>query len=271
MRPYAGFRWLAGNWSALEARRLRYTRSSAFFWTRNVNHRLAAAVTMALLPTRVTPNTVSLIALLCYAPVVVYISRMQLPASGYSSALVFICLQLAFTLDCTDGQLARARGQVSALGGWLDRVFDFIGHAALLTSLAVLLARALKLDGTFMALFTGYLVGAHLSQMFASFYRTALMGSESATGGDPPLLIRMMFRVMQVTDYGLFLLLVSVLLLVPVALLVMLFVYATLVSGMLLSQLVLNVRWQGGKRVVVAAAPGVEDQLAYLDGRRPNC
>lgn len=97
------------------------------------------------------------------------------------------------------------------------------------------------------------------------------MGSESATGGDPPLLIRMMFRVMQVTDYGLFLLLVSVLLLVPVALLVMLFVYATLVSGMLLSQLVLNVRWQGGKRVVVAAAPGVEDQLAYLDGRRPNC
>jgi hypothetical protein len=35
-----------------------------------------------------------------------------------------VLLQLSFTLDCVDGQLARYTGASSAFGGWLDAVFD---------------------------------------------------------------------------------------------------------------------------------------------------
>src|SRR2546430_5933024 len=38
--------------------------------------------------------------------------------------------QVAFCLDCADGQLARARGTSNAFGALLDQVSDFVGHVA---------------------------------------------------------------------------------------------------------------------------------------------
>ena len=35
-----------------------------------------------------------------------------------------VLLQLAFTFDCVDGQLARYTRQFSKLGAWLDSIFD---------------------------------------------------------------------------------------------------------------------------------------------------
>lgn len=47
-------------------------------------------------------------------------------ATGSRPGLVAgaLLLQVAFLLDCVDGQLARYTGRFSALGAWLDGVFD---------------------------------------------------------------------------------------------------------------------------------------------------
>jgi Family of unknown function (DUF5941)/CDP-alcohol phosphatidyltransferase len=47
-------------------------------------------------------------------------------AFGTRAALISgaVLLQVAFTADCVDGQLARYSRQFSKLGGWLDAVFD---------------------------------------------------------------------------------------------------------------------------------------------------
>jgi len=53
-----------------------------------------------------------------------------------------ILLQLAFGLDCADGQLARLTGTFSALGGWLDAMFDRLKEYAVYAGLAVGAARS---------------------------------------------------------------------------------------------------------------------------------
>jgi phosphatidylglycerophosphate synthase len=51
-------------------------------------------------------------------------------------------LLLSYTMDCADGQLARATGRSSAMGGWLDVTVDAVVVAVLSTSLAAALARS---------------------------------------------------------------------------------------------------------------------------------
>jgi phosphatidylglycerophosphate synthase len=232
----------ARGWDLIEAMRLRNTRSNAFFWTRNVNHRIGAGLSVLLLETRVSPNAVSVVSVLMYAPLALYVGSLQPPAGPLSGILFFVWLQIAYTLDCTDGQLARARGQSSPFGGWLDRVFDFCGHTVLVTALLLYTVRALHLDSGAAVLLTGYVLGAHLTQMFASFYRTAVIGTVPAAGSKPPRLLRWALAGMQLTDYGIFILAVALTLAFPIALAAILLAYATLAVLMLLGQLALNWR-----------------------------
>ena len=213
-------------WYLIEARRLQTTVSNAFFWTRNVNHRIGAGLSVLLLETRVSPNAVSVVSVLMYAPLALYVGSLHPPAGLLSGLLLFLWLQVAYTLDCTDGQLARARGQSSPFGGWLDRVFDFCGHTALVTALLLYTVRALHFEATTSVLFTGYVLGAHLTQMFASFYRTAVIGTVPAAGSNPRPLLRWLMAGMQITDYGIFILAVALTLAFPVALAVVLLAYA---------------------------------------------
>jgi phosphatidylglycerophosphate synthase len=232
----------ARGWDLIEAMRLRNTRSNAFFWTRNVNHRIGAGLSVLLLETRVSPNAVSVVSVLMYAPLALYVGSLHPPAGLLSGLLLFFWLQVAYTLDCTDGQLARARGQSSPFGGWLDRTFDFCGHTALVTALLLYTVRALHLEATTSVLFTGYVLGAHLTQMFASFYRTAVIGTVPAAGSSPGPLLSWLMAGMQITDYGIFILAVALTLAFPFALAVVLLAYATLAVLMLLGQLALNWR-----------------------------
>ncbi|RTI07705.1 CDP-alcohol phosphatidyltransferase, partial [Thermus scotoductus] len=48
-----------------------------------------------------------------------------------------LLLQLKTVLDNADGQLARLRGEVSALGRYLDTEMDFLGNLALFVALAL--------------------------------------------------------------------------------------------------------------------------------------
>jgi phosphatidylglycerophosphate synthase len=59
---------------------------------------------------------------------------------GYVTGAVL--LQASFGLDCADGQLARFTGAFSALGGWLDAMFDRLKEYAVYVGLAVGSARS---------------------------------------------------------------------------------------------------------------------------------
>jgi hypothetical protein len=65
-------------------------------------------------------------------------------ATGHRPGLVAgaILLQIAFTLDCVDGQLARYSRQFSKLGAWLDSVFDRTKEYLVFAGLAIGASRA---------------------------------------------------------------------------------------------------------------------------------
>jgi phosphatidylglycerophosphate synthase len=233
-------------WAQVEINRRRHTRATALFWTHNINHRLGAALAIRLRDSRVTPNLVSVISVVLYLPASVYVLTLRAPVSPLSAVAVFVIVQLAYTLDCTDGLLARLRGQASAFGGWLDRVFDFCGHVILITSLLVFTVRSLNLDAAYAALITGLVLGTHLTQMFASFYRTALLGSAAAERAAGSSLVALARPVTQLTDYGLVVLVFSAALLFPPALLAAMVAYSALLLGMLAAQVALN--WPAGAR-----------------------
>lgn len=233
-------------WTQVEISRRRHTRATALFWTHNVNHRLGAALALRLRDSRVTPNLVSVVSVLLYLPVSVYVLTLRAPVGPVSAVAVFVTVQLAYTLDCTDGLLARLRGQASAFGSWLDRVFDFCGHVILITSLLVFAVRSLSLDSTYAALITGLVLGTHLTQMFASFYRTAVLGPLASERAASSSLLAVARPFTQLTDYGLVVLVFSAALLFPSALLVAMVAYSALLLGMLVAQVALN--WPAGVR-----------------------
>ena len=84
-----------------------------------------------------TPNAVTLLSML------LGLGTAALFATGQRWGLISgaVALQLAFTFDCVDGQLARYTRQFSPFGAWLDAVFDrgkeYLAYAALAVGAAV--------------------------------------------------------------------------------------------------------------------------------------
>jgi phosphatidylglycerophosphate synthase len=89
-----------------------------------------------------------------------------------------VALQVAFTADCVDGQLARYARRFSALGAWLDSVFDRVKEYA------VYAGRALGAGGAWV------LAGAALAlQTFRHFVEFSYAAASAPTGAaaQPPL------------------------------------------------------------------------------------
>jgi hypothetical protein len=80
-----------------------------------------------------TPNQVTVVSLL-----VGVIAAMCFALGSFGWLVAgSLLLQLAFTLDCVDGQLARYTRNFSAFGAWLDAVFDRAKEAAVYGGLAM--------------------------------------------------------------------------------------------------------------------------------------
>lgn len=98
---------------------------------------LAAVFVWLLFYIPVTPNQITFLSLF----VALLADAALLFCPGYtglwSAALL---LYLAFVLDCTDGQLARLRGQTSSVGSYLDFLMDEIKAVALIAAVAGRLA-----------------------------------------------------------------------------------------------------------------------------------
>ena len=95
----------------------RCRRRSDYILTAIVINELSLFLTWIFCKTSITPNQVTLLSLACGL------------LSGIFYAFGFFCsgsffLFIAHTLDCTDGNLARAKQQFSQLGKWLDMVVD---------------------------------------------------------------------------------------------------------------------------------------------------
>jgi phosphatidylglycerophosphate synthase len=95
--------------------------------------RLSPYLTRALLPTRVSPNEVTGMMSVVGLGAAALLSLTSLLAA--LGAVLLIQLQLL--LDCSDGELARVRGQSSPAGIYLDRIGHYLTEAALPIGLGI--------------------------------------------------------------------------------------------------------------------------------------
>jgi phosphatidylglycerophosphate synthase len=123
---------------AAEAERLLYAQirksvDGDGFVAHHVIRPLTRPLTRVLLGTRVSPNQVTVLALLCAVAAAV------LAAAGglRNAALAGLLYWIGNALDCVDGDIARLRLQSSKLGEWLDSMTDEISTFSLLAGLGV--------------------------------------------------------------------------------------------------------------------------------------
>lgn len=96
-------------------------RQSDYIITLFITNEISLFLTWLLVKTRLTPNQITIASILCSA------------ACGLSYAFGWFITGSAFlffshVLDCTDGNLARAKGVFSPYGKWLDLIGDRMGE-----------------------------------------------------------------------------------------------------------------------------------------------
>jgi phosphatidylglycerophosphate synthase len=70
------------------------------------------------------------------------------PASAGSAITIGLVYQLAYGVDCADGQLARATGRTSEFGAWLDVAADYLRNIAIATGVLYVLLRSQELSAS---------------------------------------------------------------------------------------------------------------------------
>jgi phosphatidylglycerophosphate synthase len=108
-------------------------------WNRYVARPLAAVLLVPLERTAVTPNQVTLATLVVFALAAGLLAlRPGWPALIGS----VVVLELAYVLDCVDGQLARLRGTSTPIGAHLDFLMDELKAFLLVAAVGIRLWRA---------------------------------------------------------------------------------------------------------------------------------
>lgn len=152
------------------------------FWTEWVSRPPAAVLVWLLKDTRITPNQVSFLAILVAAggaaTMVLWRTWLGLIASG-------LILQLAYVIDCADGQLARTTSQSSPVGALLDFMLDEVKAFLLIGAASVRLWWAHGFDDRFLVVGVIGLFAAATGITLTSFTRRPEY--REATGA-PPLL-----------------------------------------------------------------------------------
>jgi phosphatidylglycerophosphate synthase len=103
-------------------------------WNRFVARPLAAVLLVPLVKTPVTPNQVTLATL----PVFLLAALTWCCCPGRTGAIAgAVLLELAYVLDCVDGQLARLKGISSPVGAHLDFLIDELKAFFLVAALSL--------------------------------------------------------------------------------------------------------------------------------------
>jgi phosphatidylglycerophosphate synthase len=116
--------------------RIQFAQSGGGWWTRVFSQRLGSYFAAVAIKAGVSPNQISFLsAVVGSATSAAVVGSYQ--ASPYlAGALALTGWQIAYGLDCTDGQVARATHQTSNAGAQFDLLCDFVGRLAQLTALA---------------------------------------------------------------------------------------------------------------------------------------
>lgn len=216
----------------------RYPRGGALFFTRRVNRTAGATMAVLLFSTSVTPNAVSVAGFVVHVAAAFLVATASTPLPVLTWILALVLWQLAFSLDCTDGQLARSRGTATPFGEWLDIFLDVITHVLVYGALTVYVVRALELSGVEASLLTAAVVGLHLFQLFTSWKR-GVLGSAPAVAR-PRGLLGVASHGRHLLDYGWFLFASAVLLPWPELLAAFLVFSASIHAVAAVAQLALN-------------------------------
>ncbi len=140
-------------------------RQSDYIITLFVTNEISLFLTWILIKTSVTPNHVTLTSIICAV----------LCATSYAFGYFLsgsVLLFLSHILDCTDGNLARAKQMFSPTGKWLDMVGDRLGEIAIFMGVSIYFFRnnasaywiILPLLDSLLLLFYYYIVDMGLAQ-----------------------------------------------------------------------------------------------------------
>lgn len=112
----------------------RTKKSPDFAWNAYVCRPIAAVLVHALANTRVTPNQITLLALVVGLASAVMMALLP----GYLGLVLAVAVyELSYVLDCADGMLARLRNTQSTAGHLLDFLMDEIKAFAIIAAVAV--------------------------------------------------------------------------------------------------------------------------------------
>ncbi len=150
-------------------------------WTEWVSRPPAAVLVWMLRSSPITPNQVSFIAI---AVAAVGCAVMIAWQAFYGLVLAGLLLQLAYVVDCVDGQLARTKNQTSPVGALLDFMLDEIKAFLVLGSAAVRLY-VQRGDATFLLIGLGGLFACATGITLTTFMRRP---EYLAAVGAPPIL-----------------------------------------------------------------------------------
>lgn len=145
---------------------LEHHAGGGFAYTRGVSQRIGAVFTLRAMSAGWRPATVTLLALaasLVTSAAVIAVGR------GWLAALIAGAgWQVAYGLDCSDGQLARATGRTSRAGAALDLYSDWASRAGLVVSLVASTGADVVWQPTLVAL----LMAGQLAGLFHQAVRT---------------------------------------------------------------------------------------------------
>lgn len=223
-----------------DALRRKSERYPAMFWSRRVNRRVGAMLALVLLHTPATPNMVSIASLAAHIAGAVLVLASPVPAPVPLAILLFLTWELALSLDCADGQLARARGTSSPFGAWLDQILDFLGHTAVVGSLLVFTARAFRPNWVDESVLATLVLAGSLIGLFASAQRHALLGTRPALEPEAHPAFRFLSRGRHLTDFGAFLAISSIGLLWPPVLVAALVLTPAFITASVAVQVAIN-------------------------------
>jgi phosphatidylglycerophosphate synthase len=114
-----------------------------------VSQRLGAVIALAGARGGVKPTVVTLASLVVGVTSSIVLTTFGRDVNPWVALLVLLGWQLAYALDCADGQLARVTKQAGPAGARVDVLCDVAGHAALVTALVTVADPPLWLGALF--------------------------------------------------------------------------------------------------------------------------
>jgi hypothetical protein len=130
----------------------------------------------AFLRLGVSPNTVTALGLLAHAITAAIVFVLPADSALPAAAICLVGWQIAFSLDCSDGQVARASGRQSPTGAVLDLIADYLGHGLVLAIVAFKAAALIDLSDDALAPAIAAIAAISAAGWFATVHNQALAG-----------------------------------------------------------------------------------------------